>query len=366
MIFQFLRALLVLTGTIFGVAVGYAVATEYTNIIELENPQLTLAALLGFIGYLFCSIAGRELHIWLEDQIEHNNSYDLAWGALGLLLGLISANLLFVPVYFLMYKGFGEIRFDNKYVQGLVPLFNLVVPLSFSLLFAYLGVKIMLRYRRYQAKINTDSVSARHKVIDTSAIIDGRFADLFRLGFLEGNIIIPRFVVNELQFLADSSDDLKRGRGRQGLTSLNKLKDEFPDLIVIAENDYSEINEVDAKLVKLASELKAIMITQDYNLKKVAELDRITVLNVNDLVNALKPIFVSGEDIEVKVVKKGKESCQGVGFLSDGTMVVIEDGGGHVGETVKTTVSNILQTGAGRMIFCRIGNQKDSSFVEEK
>lgn len=366
MIFQFLRALLVLTGTIFGVAVGYAVATEYTNIIELENPQLTLAALLGFIGYLFCSIAGRELHIWLEDQIEHNNSYDLAWGALGLLLGLISANLLFVPVYFLMYKGFGEIRFDNKYVQGLVPLFNLVVPLSFSLLFAYLGVKIMLRYRRYQAKINTDSVSARHKVIDTSAIIDGRFADLFRLGFLEGNIIIPRFVVNELQFLADSSDDLKRSRGRQGLTSLNKLKDEFPDLIVIAENDYSEINEVDAKLVKLASELKAIMITQDYNLKKVAELDRITVLNVNDLVNALKPIFVSGEDIEVKVVKKGKESCQGVGFLSDGTMVVIEDGGGHVGETVKTTVSNILQTGAGRMIFCRIGNQKDSSFVEEK
>jgi uncharacterized protein YacL len=239
-----------------------------------------------------------------------------------------------------------------------VPLFHLVVPLSFSLLLAYLGVKIVLRYRRYQAKINTDGVAARHKIIDTSAIIDGRFADLFRLGFLEGNIIIPRFVVNELQFLADSSDEIKRSKGRKGLVSLNQLKSEFPDLIVIAENDYADVNEVDAKLVKLASELKAIMITQDYNLKKVAELDRITVLNVNDLVNALKPIFVSGEDIEVKVVKKGKEPCQGVGFLSDGTMVVIEDGGDHVGETVKTTVSNILQTGAGRMIFCRIGNQK--------
>lgn len=358
MIFQLLRSLLVLTGTIVGVAVGYAISTEYPNIIEVENPELTLAALLGFIGYLFCSMAGRELHMWLETKIEHTNSYELAWGAVGLLMGLISANLLFIPVYIVMYKGLGEINFDNKYLASLVPLFNLVIPLFFNLLAAYLGVKIVLRYRRYQSKINAEGVTARSKIIDTSAIIDGRFSDLFKLGFLEGNILVPRFVVNELQFLADSTDDIRRNKGRKGLNTLNQLKIDFPDHIVIAEQDFADINEVDAKLVRLACELKAVMITQDYNLKKVAELDQITVLNLNDLANALKPIFVSGEDIEVKVVKRGKETCQGVGFLSDGTMVVIEDGGDHVGETVITKVSNILQTGAGRMIFCRIGDKK--------
>ena len=358
MIFQLLRSLLVLTGTIVGVAVGYATASDYPSLIELENPELTLAALLGFIGYLLCSIAGRELHMWLESQIEHTNSYELAWGAVGLLMGLISANLLFFPVYFIMYKGLGEIKVDNKYLASLVPLFNLMVPLTFNLLFAYLGVKIILRYRRYQSKINAEGVTARSKIIDTSAIIDGRFADLFKLGFLEGNILVPRFVVNELQFLADAGDDLKRNKGRKGLNTLNQLKTDFPDHIVIAEQDFADIAEVDAKLVRLASDLNAIMITQDYNLKKVAELDKIQVLNLNDLANALKPIFISGEDIEVKIVKKGKEPCQGVGFLSDGTMVVVEDGGEHVGETVMTTVSNILQTGAGRMVFCRIGDKK--------
>jgi uncharacterized protein YacL len=358
MIFQLLRSLLVITGTIVGVAVGYATATEYDRIIEVENPALTLAALLGFIGYLLCSIAGREMHAWLEEQIEHNNSYDLAWGAMGLLLGLVGANLLFIPMYFLMYRGMGDLKFANKYLDSLVPLFNLVVPLAFNLLFAYLGVKITQRFRKYQTTIAGDGIQARSKIIDTSAIIDGRFSDLFKLGFLEGNIIVPRFVVNELQFLADSSDEIKRSNGRKGLNALNKLKADFPDNVVIADKDYHDIAEVDAKLVKLASELKAVMITQDYNLKKVAELDQIRVLNVNDLVNALKPIFISGEDIEVKIVKKGKETCQGVGFLSDGTMVVVEDGGDHVGETVMTTVSNILQTGAGRMVFCRIGDKK--------
>lgn len=354
MIFQLLRSLLVLTGTVVGVAVGYYIAGEYPDLVELESPELVLAALLGFIGYLFCSIIGRELHIWVEAKIESTNISELAWGAVGLLLGLISANLLFVPVYFIMYRGAGEVRFDNKYLNSLVPLFHLVIPLAFNLFFAYLGVKITHRYRRYQLRTTTDNVSARPKVIDTSAIIDGRFTDLFRLGFLEGDMIIPRFVVNELQFLADSSDDLKRSRGRKGLNSLNQLKAEFPDNIIVVEQDFTDINEVDGKLVRLAREMKSIMITQDYNLKKVAELDGIKVLNINDLVNALKPIFLSGEDVEVKIVKKGKEDCQGVGFLSDGTMVVVEDGGNNVGETVRTRVSNILQTGAGRMIFCRI------------
>lgn len=358
MILQLLRSLLVLTGTLVGVSVGYALYFKYPTLIDLENPELVLSALLGFVGYLFCSIAGRELQTWLEEQLESTNSYDLAWSALGIVLGLVSANLLLFPVYFIMFKGFGDIQFNNKFLDALVPIFHLVIPLTFNLLFAFIGMKILLRYRRLQALVNTSGTGGHPKIVDTSTIIDGRFSDLFRLGYLEGDIVIPRFVINELQFLADSSDDLKRSKGRKGLNSLNQLKVDFPDHVVIAEKDFPEISEVDAKLVRLAAELKAVMMTQDYNLKKVAELDQIVVLNLNDLANALKPIFISGEDIEVKIVKNGKEQCQGVGFLSDGTMVVIEDGGDHVGETVKTTVSNILQTAAGRMIFCRIGEKK--------
>ncbi|MGM0601022.1 MAG: PIN/TRAM domain-containing protein [Candidatus Rifleibacteriota bacterium] len=358
MLFQMLRSLLVISGTLTGVSIGYGIYFKYPDIIEIENPDIALAALLGFIGYLLCSIAGRELQSWLESQIEATNSYELAWSGLGILLGLISANLLFIPAYFIMYKGYAEVEIDNKYINALVPLFHLVIPLAFNLLFAFVGMKIMVRYGRVIFKVDSNGKGVQPKIIDTSTIIDGRFADLYRLGFLEGDMIIPRFVINELQFLADSSDDLKRSKGRKGLNSLNRLRTEFPDHVVIIERDFDDINEVDSKLIRLAVELKAIMLTQDFNLKKVAELDKVKVLNLNDLANALKPIFVSGEDIQVKVVKKGKEPCQGVGFLSDGTMVVVEDGGDHVGQVVKTKVSNILQTGAGRMIFCRIGKKK--------
>jgi uncharacterized protein YacL len=347
-----------MTGTLVGVSVGYSLYYKYPDFIELENPELALAALLGFIGYLVCSITGRELQSWLEKQLESTNSYELAWSGIGILLGLVSANLLFVPIYFILYKGFGDIKFDNQYLDPLVPMFHLVIPLAFNLLSAYVGMKIMLRYRKPQTQINTTGTGGSPKIVDTSTIIDGRFSDLYRLGFLEGDIVIPRFVINELQFLADSSDEIKRSKGRKGLNGLNQLKTDFPDHVVILEKEYSDINEVDAKLVRMSKELGGVMLTQDYNLKKVAELDQVSVLNLNDLANALKPIFVSGEDIEVKIVKKGKEDCQGVGFLSDGTMVVIEDGGEQVGQTVRTTVSNILQTGAGRMIFCRIGGKK--------
>ena len=354
MIFQLLKSLLVLTGTVIGVAIGYSVATDYPNIIDVENPAATLAALLGFIGYLLCSMTGRELQMWLESKIEKTNSYELAWGSFGVLAGLVSANLLFVPVYFIMYKGYGEVKLTDKYLNSLIPLLHLVIPLGFNLLFAYLGVKIMIRYRKYQLQLSDGAYGASPKAIDTSAIIDVRFAELFRLGFLEGDIIVPRFVINELQLLADSSDDIKRSKGRKGLTNLNMLKTDFPDHVLISETDYPSIHEVDAKLVKLALEHKARLVTQDFNLKKVAELDGVQVININDLVNALKPIFISGESIHIKIIKKGKEVEQGVGFLSDGTMVVIENGGNHVGDDVKATVNNILQTAAGRMIFARI------------
>jgi len=354
MIFQFLRFLLVITGTVAGVALAYGVTSQYDNFLDTDYPEIKLAALLGCIGYLLSSMAGRELQEWIEQRIENNNSYDLAWGALGLLMGLIAANLLFIPVYFIMYRGFVNIHFDNKYYDSLVALLYLSIPLGINLLFGYLGVRIIGRYRSIESRSRSSNLSVPPKLVDTSAIIDGRFVELFRLGFIEGQLLIPRFVVSEMQFLADAADPTKRSKGRQALNLLNRLRKEFPDQVLITEKDFPEVQEVDGKLVEYAKADNAGLITLDYNLKRVAELNQVKVLNLNELMNALKPIFISGEAVEIQIIKAGKEPGQGVGFLSDGTMIVIEDGGGRVGQKVMTTVTNILQTAAGRMIFTRI------------
>lgn len=356
--FQLIRFLLVITGTVVGVALGYGIISQYPEFLEIENAEMKLAALLGCIGYLICSMAGRELEQWLQSKIENTNSYDLAWGAMGLLLGLISANLLFIPVYFIMYKGLGEMQFENKYFNSIVPLINMVLPLFFNLLLGYLGMAITFRFRSAQNRVSPGNFAVAPKLVDTSAIIDGRVADLYRLGFIEGQLLVPKFVVNELQFLADGTDPSKRGKARQGLDLLNVLRKEFPDHVLISEKDFPKYVEVDAKLIEHAKTDAAALITQDFNLKKVAELQDIKVLNLNDLMNALKPIVISGEEVEIQIIKVGKEPNQGVGYLSDGTMIVVEDGGDSVGKKVITTVTNILQTTAGRMIFTRIGKRK--------
>jgi len=358
MIFQLLRFLLVITGTVAGVALAYGVTSQYENFLDTDYPEIKLAALLGCIGYLLSSMAGRELQEWIEQRIENNNSYDLAWGALGLLMGLVAANLLFIPVYFIMYRGFVNIRFDNKYYDSLVALLYLSMPLGINLLFGYLGVRIIGRYRSIESRSRSTSLSVAPKLVDTSAIIDGRFVELFRLGFIEGQLLIPRFVVNEMQFLADAADPARRDKGRKALNLLNKLRKEFPDQVLITERDFAEVQEVDGKLIEYAKADGAGLITLDYNLKRVAEIHQIRVLNLNELMNALKPIFMSGERIEVQIIKPGKEPAQGVGYLSDGTMVVVEDGGGSIGQRLMTTVTNILQTASGRMIFTRIKTKK--------
>lgn len=356
--FQLIRFLLVITGTVVGVVLGFGTISQYPNFLEGENAEIKLSALLGCVGYLLCSMIGRELETWLEAKIENTNSYDLTWGALGLLLGLIAANLLFIPFYFIMYKGYGDAQFENPYFKSLIPFFHLVLPLFFNMLFGALGISIISRYRSVEARMGSGHSPVPPKVIDTSAIIDGRFADLYRLGFIEGKMIIPKFVVNEMQFLADGTDPSKRGKGRQGLDLLGILRKEFPDQIFVSEKDFPKVYEVDAKLVELAKTENACLITQDFNLKKVAELQNLKVLNLNDLMNALKPIVISGEEVEVQIIKPGKEPSQGVGYLHDGTMVVVEDGGDSIGKKLNTTVTNILQTTAGRMIFTRIGKRK--------
>lgn len=201
--------------------------------------------------------------------------------------------------------------------------------------------------------------SAAHvapKIIDTSVIIDGRIIDVGRSRFLEGDLIVPRFILRELQGIADSADNLRRARGRRGLDVLKQLQQD-PNLTVkVVEDDFPDVHEVDAKLIRLAQQLKACILTNDYNLNKVAGLQQVTVLNLNDLANSLKPVVLPGEEMRVQIVKDGKEAGQGVGYLDDGTMVVVDNGRPHIGKTLRVVVTSIIQTSAGRMIFTRYGD----------
>ncbi|MBD8500643.1 PIN/TRAM domain-containing protein [Paenibacillus arenosi] len=192
-----------------------------------------------------------------------------------------------------------------------------------------------------------------HKILDTSVIIDGRIADICKTGFIEGTIVIPEFVLEELQHIADSSDLLKRNRGRRGLDILNKIQKELEVRVLIYEGDFEEISEVDSKLVKLAKLLKGKVVTNDFNLNKVCELQGVSVLNINDLANAVKPVVLPGEEIVVQVIKDGKEHGQGVAYLDDGTMIVVEGGRDYIGTTMEVLVTSVLQTSAGRMIFAK-------------
>ncbi len=195
------------------------------------------------------------------------------------------------------------------------------------------------------------------KILDTSAIIDGRINDIGDSDFLDGTLVVPGFVLRELQEVADSADSIKRARGRRGLDVVKKLKDNKKIVLKIFEKDYPKITEIDAKIVKLADDLGAKIITSDYNLNKVASVQGIRVLNINELSNAIKPPVLPGEELKVFVLKEGKEKKQGVAYLDDGTMVVVEDGKNYIGQKIEVTVSSILQTSAGRMIFARKGRE---------
>ncbi|MFA9398812.1 MAG: PIN/TRAM domain-containing protein [Clostridiaceae bacterium] len=191
------------------------------------------------------------------------------------------------------------------------------------------------------------------KVLDTSVIIDGRIFDICQTGFIEGSLIIPTFVLEELRHIADSSDSLKRNRGRRGLDILNKIQKELNIDVQIYEKDFKDIKEVDSKLLKLAQVLNGKVITNDYNLNKVAEFQGVPVLNINELANAVKPVVLPGEEMKIQIVKDGKESGQGIAYLDDGTMIVVEGGRKHIGDVLDVLVTSVLQTAAGRMIFAK-------------
>lgn len=203
-----------------------------------------------------------------------------------------------------------------------------------------------------------DGQRAIPKILDTSAIIDGRICDIAKAGFMEGELVVPAFVLDELRHIADSADVLRRNRGRRGLDVLARLQEEGRCPVRVEEKDYDDLDEVDVKLLRLSKDLQGAVLTNDYNLNKVAGVTGIRVLNINELAGALRPVVLPGEEMTVHLIREGKEPGQGVAYLDDGTMVVVENGRRRVGETLETVVTTVLQTSAGRMIFSRVKGEE--------
>jgi uncharacterized protein YacL len=284
--------------------------------------------------------------VWMRSRIQRMPASTLIAMTIGLVIGLAVAALL-TPALANLPAPLGD-----------------VLPFVASVLFGYLGMAVMVMRQRdiftMSARLVRDTGLRPTKsrkgdvvLLDTSVVIDGRIADISRTGFIGETMLVPRFVLNELQHIADSSDPLRRNRGRRGLDMLNKLQKESVVPIRISDLDVEEVREVDDKLVMLAKQLHCPIITNDYNLNRVAELQGVMVLNVNELANAVKVIFLPGESMYVHIIQEGKEIGQGVGYLDDGTMVVVENGKRYINQTIEAMVTKVLQTAAGRMIFAQ-------------
>ena len=281
---------------------------------------------------------------WVRRKIRQLPAHQLVAAIIGLIIGLIVAALLAGPL------------------SRLPGILGTVLPFIGTLICGYLGIMVMTIRQQdivnlISGRLPSKGIGLRrdnYVLLDTSVIIDGRIADISRTGFISGTMLIPRFVLNELQHIADSSDMLRRNRGRRGLDMLNKLQKESVVPIRIDDMDVEDAHEVDDKLVMLAKKLRCPIVTNDYNLNRVAELQGVTVLNINELANAVKSVFLPGESMTIRVIQPGKELGQGVGYLDDGTMVVIENGRRHINRTIEVVVTKVLQTAAGRMIFARL------------
>ncbi|OLN32441.1 hypothetical protein DSOL_1761 [Desulfosporosinus metallidurans] len=332
----------------------------------------TMIILFAIFGFLVAPITIRSfltLMRWMDSRLTRVPTHDLMSGAVGGIIGLIISSLFsssFVSIPFFgpllavllsIFLGYLGLTIGMKRKEDVLGLFN------FLPRFRDRGDKAEKADKQREGKSEQlQSIEGMHyKILDTSVIIDGRIADIVKTGFLEGILLIPSFVLEELRHIADSSDLLKRNRGRRGLDILNQISKETAIKVHIHEQDFDDINEVDSKLVRLGQVLKSPLLTNDYNLNKVAELQGVMVLNINELANALKPIVLPGEEMLVQVMKEGKEPGQGVAYLDDGTMIVVDMGRRYMGQNITVLVTSVLQTAAGRMIFA-----KPKSSLEKK
>lgn len=351
-----LQWLFTLTGIIIGYFIGeYASKSDTIRKIGFLSGKSALIIILisllsGLILFLISpviyNLINKALN-YFEKNIQKFSTHEIIFGTAGALVGLVVAVLIgsFFPK---------------------TPLF-IMIGVILALILAAFGADIAIKKKEdliaisanlkkgnstkdKKSKSGTKGVT---KVLDTSVIIDGRIFDICQTGFVEGTLVIPSFVLQELRHIADSSDSLKRNRGRRGLDILNKIQKELKMDVQINEKDFPDVAEVDSKLLKMAQYLNGMVITNDYNLNKVAEFQGVPVLNINELANAIKPVVLPGEEMTIQIIKDGKESNQGIAYLDDGTMIVVEGGKRHIGEVMNVIVTSVLQTAAGRMIFAK-------------
>lgn len=358
-----LRPIIQIMFLLIGATIGILLLPSAFELIPLlDNPWISnpyVAAIVGALVFFLLSLLFVDSLInfmkWMEEKLLHAPMPDLLFGTVGMIIGLVVAFLI----------GFALSTVD-------IPLVATVAPLVLSVVLGYLGFQVGFQKREEMLTMLTPARFApakkpepeepvekvSYKLLDTSVIIDGRIADISATGFMEGTFVVPQFVLSELQHIADSSDTLKRTRGRRGLDILKRLQSERVDAIMITEESFDEVSEVDLKLMRAAKKMGGKVVTNDFNLNKVCELHNVPVLNINDLANAVKPVVIPGEDMHVVVIKDGKEQNQGVAYLDDGTMIVIEGGKGFIGQAINVTVTSVLQTSAGRMIFAKPRDSK--------
>lgn len=353
-----LKKILRVIFTAIGIVLGFMLSNYLLNNNYFSGSAglkvvfiIFITVFFGFILYLISPIINSIIiktmeHI--EKSTQKMSITEVIAGAIGAITGLII----------------------SSFIVGLFSGINVIglsIAIVIDVVMAALGAEIAIKKREdlmlmfsnlkkagnvKEKKLKTSYIGDA-KILDTSVIIDGRIFDICQTGFIEGSLIIPNFVLDELRHIADSSDNLKRNRGRRGLDILNKIQKELSIDVQIYEKDFPDIAEVDSKLLKLAQLLNGKVVTNDYNLNKVAEVHGVAVLNINELANAVKPVVLPGEEMKILIIKDGKESGQGVAYLDDGTMIVVEGGRKFIGETKDVVVTSVLQTAAGRMIFAK-------------
>lgn len=357
-----IRYIVTLTFVLVGGSLGYNFMPLLWDLFPnlpgvIDNP-ITSSIIGGLIFYFLSLPATTYIEkgiVKLEALLSKKSVSYLLFGLTGMIIGLILAWLV------------------NSLLVGLgLPVISDVVPIIVTVGLAFIGYrlatarmeelqKLFSSIRRRDEEERNKNVLERHagdnfrrhKILDTSVIIDGRIYDIAKTGFLEGTLLIPKFVLQELQHIADSSDSLKRVRGRRGLDILNALQKEEGLSVEMYDGDVENVEEVDAKLVQLAKILDGVVVTNDYNLNKVCEFQNVPVLNINELANTVKPVVIPGETMKVSIVKAGTERSQGVAYLDDGTMIVVEEGQHYMNQSLEVVVTSSLQTAAGRMIFAR-------------
>lgn len=344
-------------GVFLGEPLGILIREIWSTVtISTVIYQIITTIFMALIGFLIAPWISIKPVIAIRKRLSKVSAHTLLYGLIGLIFGLILAALLAYPISLLP-----------------APLGS-ILPFIAVLLLGYLGIVLFVtRQKEIQSVLHSFSKGgggadekgeegglqdSRRILVDTSAIIDGRIADIARTGFIPGRLLIPRFVLNELQYVSDSADNLRRQRGRRGMEVLAELQKDSAIPVTITDIDVEGVREVDERLIVLARQLSCPILTNDYNLNRVAELQGVGILNINELANAVKAILLPGESLDMKIIQEGKEYGQGVGYMEDGTMVVVEDGQQYIGKTIPISVTKVLQTAAGRMIFAKPENGK--------